>query len=126
MFLLVLTVSFSHFLFGFNAKPAEPGVLFRFHLSLFNVNKSVTKVQTFIYADNTAFTERLQIKCLRITGRMLLSEKLFHKQLWLLGIAALDISHHGETGVAKRIDGIEGFLTVERTKGDESRIVEIP
>ena len=59
MFLLVLTVFFSHFLFGFNAKPAESGVLFRFHLSLFNVNKSVTKVQTFIYADNTAFTERL-------------------------------------------------------------------
>ena len=62
MFLLVLTVFFSHFLLGFNAKPAESGVLFRFHLSLFNVNKSVTKVQTFIYADNTAFTERLQCK----------------------------------------------------------------
>ena len=62
VFLLVLTVFFSHFLFGFNAKPAESGVLFRFHLSLFNVNKSVTKVQTFIYADNTAFTERLQSK----------------------------------------------------------------
>ena len=46
--------------------------------------------------------------------------------LRLLGIAALDILHHGETGIVEGIDGIEGFGAVERGKGDETGKVEIP
>ena len=53
-------------------------------------------------------------------------KQLIHQQLWLLGIAALNVPHHGKTGVAKGIDGIEGFGAVERGEGDETGKVEIP
>ena len=53
-------------------------------------------------------------------------EQLIHQQLRLLGIATLNVAHHGETGVAEVIDGIEGFGAVERGEGDETGKVEIP
>lgn len=47
-----------------------------------------------------------------------------HYQLFrLLGIAALDVPHHGEAGIA---EGIEGFGAVERGERDETGKVEIP
>ena len=56
---------------------------------------------------------------------MLYPKQLINQQLWLLGIAALDVPHHGETGVAEGIDGIEGFGAVERSEGDETGKIEI-
>ena len=53
-------------------------------------------------------------------------KQLIHQLLRLLGIAALDVPHHGETGVAEGIDGIEGYGAVERGEGDETGKVEIP
>ena len=53
-------------------------------------------------------------------------KQLIHQLLRLLGIAALDVPGHGETGVAEVIDGIEGFGAVERGEGDETGKVEIP
>ena len=53
-------------------------------------------------------------------------KQLIHQLLRLLGIAALDVPHHGKAGVAEVIDGIEGFVAVERGEGDETGKVEIP
>ena len=53
-------------------------------------------------------------------------KQLIHQLLWLLGIAALDVPHHGETGITECIDGIESFGAVERGEGEETGKVEIP
>ena len=53
-------------------------------------------------------------------------KQLIHQLLRLLGIAALDVPHHGKAGVAEVIDGIEGFGAVERGEGDETGKVETP
>lgn len=53
-------------------------------------------------------------------------KQLIHQQFRLLGIAALDVPHHGKAGVTEVIDGIEGFGAVERGEGNESGKVEIP
>ena len=49
-----------------------------------------------------------------------------HQLLRLLGIAALDVPHHGKAGIAEVFVGIEGFGAVERGEGDETCKVEIP
>ena len=53
-------------------------------------------------------------------------KQLIHQLLRLLGIAALDVPHHGKAGIAEVIDGIEGLGAVERGEGDETGKVEIP
>ena len=57
---------------------------------------------------------------------MLYPKQLINQLLWLLGIASLDVPHHGKTGVAEGIDGIDGIGAVERGEGDKTGKVEIP